>query len=135
MSQNSECAAQGGVMSSTAKAQRTPGKWMTTKAGPVMQGYSQGDAIFSIEHNTLIAGCFSDVRGGADVAEANAAFIVTACNSHDPMLADIKALREALRLYLSTYVDTQSNPTPVQEVAVMVKTRDALQRTAHWEEV
>lgn len=59
----------------------TPEPWACTKAGPVMNGYSQGDAICSIEHNTLIAGCFSDVRGGPEVAEYNARRIVACVNA------------------------------------------------------
>lgn len=56
----------------------TPGPWIGTKAGPTMEGYCQGDAVASIEHNTLVAGCFSDVKGGPVVAEANARLIAAA---------------------------------------------------------
>lgn len=59
-------------------SKHTPGPWIATKAGPTMAGYSQGDAIASIEHNTLVAGCFSDVKGGPEIAEANAKLIAAA---------------------------------------------------------
>lgn len=43
-----------------------------------MAGYSQGHAIASLKASTLIAGIFSDVRGGEDAATANARLIVAA---------------------------------------------------------
>ena len=56
----------------------TPGPWRYSHAGPVMRGYSQPFAIAQVGEANLIAGCFGDVRGGADTAEANARLISAA---------------------------------------------------------
>jgi hypothetical protein len=75
-------------MTRTPEATARP--WIATKAGPTMAGYSQGDAIASLQHNTLVAGCFSDVQGGPDVADANARLIVRAVNAHDALVEALK---------------------------------------------
>jgi hypothetical protein len=56
-----------------------------------MQGYSQPFAIGEHMKPNLIAGCFGDVRGGEEVAMANARLIAAA-----PDL--LEALKEALAL-------------------------------------
>lgn len=76
----------------------TPEPWVATTAGPVMRGYSQGDAIASVEHSTLIAGCFSDVKGGPEVATANAQRAVACVNALAGINPEaVPALIEALQ--------------------------------------
>lgn len=89
------------------ESKHTPGQVITTISGPVMAGYLQGHAIGSLEHNTLIAGVFSDVRGGPEVAAANAARLALCWNTHDEAVA---LLKECL-----------SCEFPVNEKAVIAK--------------
>lgn len=56
----------------------TPGPWTFSTTGKIMQGYSQGLAIAQYGEANLIAGIFSDVRGGDETAKANAALIAAA---------------------------------------------------------
>lgn len=57
----------------------TPGPWVYTPAGRTMaDSYSQPFAIAQDEKPNLIAGCFGDVRGGVETAEANARLIAAA---------------------------------------------------------
>ena len=59
--------------------QHTPGPWNAAPTGPVMaEKYSQSWAIVQWPHPNLVAGVFSDVRGGEAVAEANARLIAAA---------------------------------------------------------
>ena len=62
------------------EVKHTPGPWKYGPAGYNMRtNYCQGFTIASRgEHITLIAGCFNDVRGGEDVARANAELIAAA---------------------------------------------------------
>ena len=54
----------------------TPGPWVAASAGPVMrEGYKQPFAIGEKGKPNLIAGVFGDVKGGPEVAEANAKMI------------------------------------------------------------
>lgn len=55
------------------EAKHTPGPWMYTSTGPVMQGYTQPFCIAQTSANNLIAGVFGDVHGGVEIAKANAA--------------------------------------------------------------
>mgnify|MGYP003443070103 CR=1 FL=1 len=80
------------------ESKHTPGQVITTISGPVMAGYLQGHAIGSLEHNTLIAGVFSDVRGGPEVAAANAARLALCWNTHDALAFHLLAA--------SNYIDT-----------------------------
>ncbi len=73
----------------------TNGPWRYSPAGRNMRdNYSQSFAVAQDGEPNLIAGCFIDVRGGDDVARANARLIAAA-----PDLLDIcKRQREELRL-------------------------------------
>lgn len=79
--------------------EHTPTPWLDTRSGPTMRDrYSQPFAILQDGKPNLVAGCFGDVAGGEEVAEANAAFIVEAVNSYDRSRATIDALVGALHL-------------------------------------
>jgi hypothetical protein len=56
----------------------TLGPWLFSASGAVMQGYSQPFAIAEAGKPNLVAGCFGDVRGGHETAEANARLIAAA---------------------------------------------------------
>lgn len=59
----------------------TPGPWrMNGPTGPTMQSYSQPFCIAGTGEfaYTLIAGCFGDIKGGTEIAEANARLIAAA---------------------------------------------------------
>ena len=94
-------------------SKHTPGPWMATTAGPVMEGYSQGHAIASLEQNTLVAGCFSDVRGGTAIAAANAQLIAAA--------PDLLAALERSLNWLSSYPGGCSLPAYDQARAAIDK--------------
>lgn len=76
-----------------------PTPWIFTPSGETMQGYSQPFAIAETDKYNLVAGIFGDVKGGVETAEANAAFIVRACNSHEELLEALKQLVEAGPVY------------------------------------
>lgn len=57
----------------------TPGPWHAGPTGPVMrEKYSQPFGVGESGTVNLIAGVFGDVRGGEEVAEANACLIAAA---------------------------------------------------------
>lgn len=58
--------------------QFTPGPWFFCAAGPVIRGYGQSFAVAEQGKPNLIAGCFGDVQGGPERAEANARLIAAA---------------------------------------------------------
>lgn len=63
----------------TEQTQHTPGPWRYLQAGPTMRDkYSQPFAIGQVGRVSLIAGCFGDVYGGEETAEANARLIMRA---------------------------------------------------------
>lgn len=79
-----------------ADSKHTPLPWRFAPAGGNMsKNYAQPFAIAQAGEANLIGGCFGDVRGGHDVAEANAAFIVRAVNAHDELVG---ALREGVEI-------------------------------------
>lgn len=61
----------------------TPGKWHYAPTGKVMQGYSQPYGIMQEGYENLVAGVFGDVKGGKEVAEANARLIAAAPTMYD----------------------------------------------------
>lgn len=67
------------------KHTETPWDWFAS--GSVMQGYSQPFGIKQGNAANLIIGVFGDVRGGIEVAEANAEFVVRAVNAHEALVA------------------------------------------------
>ncbi len=76
----------------------TPGPWRSYVSGANMQGYQQPFAIAQQGEPNLIAGCFGDVRGGEQVAQANAALIASApCLLESLQLAVVTIERLALR--------------------------------------
>lgn len=87
--------------------EHTPTPWRFGKGGPVTHSYSQDDIIYAAEGANLIAGCFFDVKGGPEVAAANAEFIARACNHHDEMYKKLQQIySEQLRgsdLYLELF--------------------------------
>lgn len=56
----------------------TPGPWQYSSTGPTMLGYSQPYAVAQEGVPNLICGCFDDVNGGIDTAQANARLIAAA---------------------------------------------------------
>ena len=78
-------------METETKVKHTPGPWNSAPTGSNMRDkYTQPFGVATYEKNpTLIAGCFGDVRGGIDAAEANARLIAAA-----PQL--LEALKDAL---------------------------------------
>lgn len=77
------------------KAKPTEGPWMCVTAGSVMAGYSQGYAIVQNGKPNLIAGVFSDVAGGDDVAKANGEHIAMCVNAHDELVAELRNVSRA----------------------------------------
>lgn len=75
--------------------------WTFGPTGATMHSYSQPFAIAESGYANLVAGCFGDVRGGEDVAHANAAFIVRACNCHDDLVAALKAVTDHFAAVMS----------------------------------
>ncbi len=68
------------------KTRPTSGPWQFGLTGSVMRGYSQSHAIVAppAKDQTgrqLISGCFCDIKGGEDEAEANARLIAAAGTS------------------------------------------------------
>ena len=54
----------------------TKGPWVTVTTGPRMkEEYTQPFAVVEHGSSNLICGCFGDVQGGYDVADANARLI------------------------------------------------------------
>lgn len=81
------------------ETKHTPGPWSSGPTGSVMMGYSQPFAVAEHGSKNLIAGCFGDVRGGPDTAEANARLIVRAVNSHDDMLTALRPFALLAKLH------------------------------------
>lgn len=81
-------------------SKHTPLPWATGPSGWRMtEEYNQPFGIYELGKPNLITGCFKDVKGGIEVTEANAAFIVRACNSHYELLEALKICRETIRDY------------------------------------
>lgn len=79
---------------------RTPGPWrVSSDLGAFnIDGEYNGDGQTSPSGTFMVAHCpHSFALHGKDEAEANAAFIVEACNAHDSLVAQRDALAEALR--------------------------------------
>lgn len=74
-------------MSEGKKAERTPGPWCAMPANPKYIEQTDEKGSWGL----IIADC-----SALDEAEANAAFIVEACNSHDALLAQRDELVKAL---------------------------------------
>lgn len=92
------------------QAQRTPGPWHL--------GLKQAEQIIYDSHGWAICNC--TVYHGHESAEpkANAAFIVRACNSHDDLLAAIKAV---IALDSCTIAMQRSDPRAVALRAAIAK--------------
>lgn len=69
----------------TGTVEHTPTPWKIDQSGSVIAG-----------GKTLVVSGVSMVMGKSEQAEANARFIITACNSHASLLASNKELRELL---------------------------------------
>ena len=54
----------------------------------------KGRYVFGNNGNRTVADCGSN--GSYELTEANAAFIVQACNAHDDLVAALRALREVV---------------------------------------
>jgi hypothetical protein len=76
--------------------------WQTVNAGEVMQGYSQNIAIVERGAPNIVAGIFFDVRGGKEVAKANAALIIKAVNEHAALVAVAEVNRKLAMLVLQS---------------------------------
>ena len=75
-------------------ATRTPGVWRVAEnCGPQMQSYSQPHGVTGTGVNCtkIICGCFGDI-GGENIALANAAYIVRACNAHAGLVAALERI-------------------------------------------
>lgn len=78
------------------ETKHTPLPWSKVTTGQIMtEQYNQPFAVTQKGEPNLIAGTFGDVKGGIEVAEANAAFIVRACNSHAKL---VKALERLVKI-------------------------------------
>lgn len=79
---------------------RTPGEWKTVQPKNATTKESELDTGIIADINgaeRIIAECFG--RVGKDVylnSQANAAFIVRACNAHDELLTDLKVFLDAV---------------------------------------
>ncbi len=69
------------------ESKATARPWQCAPAGAQMEKYSQSFAIIEKGKPNLIAGLFADVNGGEETAKANAALIVRAVNSYEPLVA------------------------------------------------
>jgi hypothetical protein len=70
-----------------------PRPWVSGPTGSRMQGYGQTVAIVQLDNpRNLIAGVFGDQTGGEEAAQASAALIVRAVNSHDQLVEQLKEL-------------------------------------------
>lgn len=85
-------------------SKHTPTPWLCTPAGRNMRdNYNQSFAIGEGDQPNLVAGCFRDVRGGEDTAEANARFITHAVNCHDELVAAAKYFERLAALALEDH--------------------------------
>lgn len=76
-----------------ARLLHTFGKWHANgPTGPVMQGYSQPWCVAVEDQPILIAGCFGDIPGGIEAAEANARLIVRCVNSQASLIGALTML-------------------------------------------
>lgn len=76
------------------EAKHTETPWRATGVtGSAMHSYAQPHGVAKDGAALLICGCFGDLEGGAETAQANVDFIVRACNAHDEL---VKALRGLL---------------------------------------
>lgn len=69
---------------------RTPTPWLMAPTGRKLQGQTQPFAIAETGTFNLIAALFGDVKGGEEVAKANAAFVVRCVNSHADLVAALR---------------------------------------------
>lgn len=75
----------------------TKGPWRWSHAGPNMRNnYSQHHSISSLsaERPTLVGGCFVDVDGGEEVAQANARLIAAAPELYEALNNFMNVQRE-----------------------------------------
>jgi len=86
--------ASGSPSAKPSDAQHTRGPWSCGPSGWQMaDNYSQPFNVYQSGVPNLIAGCFGDVRGGPEVAEANARLIAAAPD----LLAALKEAKKALQ--------------------------------------
>ena len=98
-------------------AAHTPGPWNFCTTGPVMKGYQQPYAIAQIGERNLIAGAFGDVRGGEEIAHANARLISAA-----PEL--LAALEETVSCFVGSTQWDGEPPAQIQRArAAIAKAR------------
>jgi hypothetical protein len=82
-------------------------------------------------------GSIAEMQCPADTQEANALFIVQACNAHDALIAERDALKEALRETLRTMRDLQGmafvgshTPRDREPLLIQAKAADTKARAA-----
>lgn len=95
-------------------------QWIASPSGTVMRGYSQSWAIADLSGNdglaNLIAGVFSDGRGGEEAAKRHARLIASAPD----LLEALKETKELLRFALLS-----TTPEIAKEAMVFVRQADA----------
>lgn len=88
------------------KAQHTPGNVASVaNVGKTLQSYGQNAAIKQEHANVLLAGCFGDIEGGANMAIGNAKRFAAAWNACEGISTEaleagvVKELRGALEKF------------------------------------
>lgn len=96
-------------------AKATDGPWIYTTTGPVMRGYQQPFAIAQESTANLIAGVFGDVRGGVEVAEANAHLLAASFD----LLAVLQRYVNAYPAFRIKPVGAPGSPERVEQERLM----------------
>jgi hypothetical protein len=93
----------------------TPGPWRHAPTGPTMRGYSQPFGVASVDYGPafLVCGCFGDIKGGPDEAEANARLIAAA----PELLAALKECAERLQPHIKHTEDLVAHMSAVKAIA------------------
>lgn len=77
----------------------TKGPWVNVTTGPRMkEEYTQPFAVVEHGSSNLICGCFGDVQGGYDVADANARLISAAPDLYEVLKDIVPRFAAACRL-------------------------------------
>jgi hypothetical protein len=103
--------------------------WIAQSAGPGILAIDATDP----QDGQLFAVCeifgINDMRENSPVAEANAAFIVKACNSHDQLIAELQNGRVAIDVLMAQLIEVDPSFKPTESAAWprLVAIKDALE--------